>query len=370
MVLHVRGTVLPEREERSLWIDGGVLREEAAADADTVADGGWLLPGLVDVHTHPGAERPGDPFDESVLEQGLADHAAAGVLLIRAPGSAARIPGWAHDAEGLPRVRSAGPWLATPGRFFPGWGRHVTEAELAAAAVQEATAAQHAAVPHSAAQQAAAVPGTAPAAGWCKIIGDWGWDEPPVPLAVLREVTSAVHAIGGLVSVHAQTAAGCANAVAAGVDSLEHGMHLDPGLLDQMAAQGTALVPTLNAIAASAFEVRAGDPGPRRDSYLAGWAAMPRTARAAHEAGATVLAGTDSHPCGTVAEEVERLISAGLPRAAAVGAASWTARAWLGLPGLTDGAPADLVVFDEDPVAHPDVLHHPRRIILRGQILA
>ena len=191
-----------------------------------------------------------------------------------------------------------------------------------------------------------------------------------MPLAVLCEVTRAVHAIGGQVSVHAQTAAGCANAVAAGVDSLEHGMYLDPGLLDQMAAQGTALVPTLNAFAASAFRVRAGEPGPRRDAYLAGWAAMPPTARAAYEAGVTVLAGTDTHPCGTVAEEAERLISAGLPRAAAVGAASWTARAWLGLPGLTDGAPADLVVFDEDPVAHPDVLHHPRRVILRGQILA
>ncbi len=390
MVLHVRGTVLPEREERSVWIDGGVLREDPAADAETVADGGWLVPGLVDVHTHPGAERPGDPFDEAVLRRHLADHAAAGVLLIRAPGAAARIPGWAHDADGLPRVRSAGPWLATPGRFFPGWGRHVTEAELAGAAVQEAAAARAAAAQAATGQAAgaqaagpqaagapsaaAAPPGTPgsgppPAAGWCKIIGDWAWDEPPVPLAVLREVTSAVHAIGGRVSVHAQTAAGCANAVAAGVDSLEHGMHLDPGLLDQMAAQGTALVPTLNAFAAAAFGVRAGDPGPRRDAYLAGWASMPPTARAAYEAGVTVLAGTDTHPCGTVAEEVERLISAGLPRAAAVGAASWTARTWLGLPGLTDGAPADLVIFDEDPVAHPDVLHHPRRVILRGQIL-
>jgi imidazolonepropionase-like amidohydrolase len=396
MVLHVRGTVLPEREERSVWIDGGVLREDPAADAETVADGGWLMPGLVDVHTHPGAERPGDPFDEAVLRRHLADHAAAGVLLIRAPGAAARIPGWAHDADGLPRVRSAGPWLATPGRFFPGWGRHVTEAELAQAAVQEAAAALEAAQdaapggpgpettpgPPAAAGAASAArgpasapapaprPGAAPLSGWCKIIGDWAWDEPPVPLAVLREVTSTVHAIGGRVSVHAQTAAGCANAVAAGVDSLEHGMHLDPGLLDQMAAQGTALVPTLNAFAAAAFQVRAGDPGSRRDAYLAGWAAMPPTARAAYEAGVTVLAGTDTHPCGTVAEEVERLISAGLPRGAAVGAASWTARTWLGLPGLTDGAPADLVIFDEDPVAHPDVLHHPRRIILRGQILA
>jgi imidazolonepropionase-like amidohydrolase len=392
MVLHVRGTVLPEREERSLWIDGGVLREDPVPDAETVADGGWLLPGLVDVHTHPGAVQPGDPFDESVLRTDLAEHAATGVLLVRAPGSAARIPGWAHDAEGLPRVRSAGPWLATPGRFFPSWGRHVTEAELAGAAVEEAAAAQQAAATQQAAsmpeaagpagrgsgsglgtgQAAASAPGPAPAAagGWCKIIGDWAWDEPPVPLAVLRDVTSAVHAIGGKVSVHCQTAAGCANAVAAGVDSLEHGMHLDPGLLHQMAAQGTALVPTLNAFAASAFRVRAWDPGARRDSFLAGWAAMPPAARAAYEAGVTVLAGTDTHPCGTVAEEVERLISAGLPRADAVGAASWGARAWLGLPGLVDGAPADLVIFDEDPVAHPDVLHHPRRIILRGQILA
>jgi imidazolonepropionase-like amidohydrolase len=386
MVLHVRGTVLPDREERSLWIDGGVLREDPVADAETVADGGWLLPGLVDVHTHPGAEKPGDSFDESVLRADLAEHAAAGVLLIRAPGSAARIPGWAHDTEGLPRVRSAGPWLATPGRFFPSWGRHVTEAELAGAAAEESAAAQEAAgLPEAAGlagggpepglgtgQAATSAPRLAPAApaGWCKIIGDWAWDEPPVPLAVLRGVTSAVHAIGGKVSVHCQTAAGCANAVAAGVDSLEHGLHLDPDLLHQMAAQGTALVPTLNAFAAAAFRVRAWDPGPRRDSFLTGWAAMPARAGAAHEAGVTVLAGTDTHPCGTVAEEVERLISAGLPRAAAVGAASWTARAWLGLPGLSDGAPADLVIFDEDPVAHPDVLHHPRRIILRGQILA
>src|SRR5258705_4022410 len=147
MVLHVRGTVLPEREQRSLWIDGGVLREDPVADADTVADGGWLLPGLVDVHTHPGAERPGDPFDESLLRKHLADHAAAGVLLIRGPGAAARIPGLAHDAEGLPRVRSAGRWLATPGRFFPGWGRHLTEADLPGAAVQESIAALRAAQP-------------------------------------------------------------------------------------------------------------------------------------------------------------------------------------------------------------------------------
>ena len=174
MVLHVRGTVLPEREERSLWIDGGVLREDHVAGAETVAERGWLLPGLVDVHTHPGADKPGDPFDESVLRTDLAAHAAAGVLLIRAPGSAARIPGWAHDSESLPRVRSAGPWLATPGRFFPGWGRHVTEAELAEAAVRRQRSR-----PGGRSRGRHRLSGRHhPAAGWCKIIGDWAWDEP------------------------------------------------------------------------------------------------------------------------------------------------------------------------------------------------
>jgi imidazolonepropionase-like amidohydrolase len=110
-------------------------------------------------------------------------------------------------------------------------------------------------------------------------------------------------------------------------------------------------------------------PSLRPGWFLRGWATLPALARAAYEAGVTMLAGTDTHPCGTVAEEVERLISAGLPRAAALGAACWTARSWLGLPGLADGAPAGLVVFAGDPVAHPDVLHHPSRIILRGQVL-
>ena len=146
-------------------------------------------------------------------------------------------------------------------------------------------------------------------------------------------------------------------------------MHLDPALLGQMAAQGTALVPTLDALAAAAFRVQARPPGPAAADWLAAdGPAHDGPGRA--PAGVTVLAGTDSHPCGTVAEEVERLISAGLPREAAVGAASWSARSWLGLPGLADGTPADLVAFTEDPIAHPDVLHHPSRIILRGQILA
>ncbi|GAA1949341.1 amidohydrolase family protein [Kitasatospora viridis] len=344
----MRGVVLPEREERSFWIDGDRLRTEPVRGAELVVDGGWLLPGLVDAHTHPGTEDRAVPFGDQVLRRHLVAHRDAGVLLVRTPGSAARIPGWVDEDPELPRVRSAGRWLATPGRFFPGFGRDVDEADLARAAVEEAQA----------------------SSGWCKVVADWRFDQPALPLEVLRAVVTAVHAVGGKVAAHCQTADGCRNAVEAGVDSLEHGMHLDPGLLDLMAAQGTALVPTLSVFGAGADRMRAAEPSARRDWWLAGWAGMLPTVRAAHEAGVTLLAGTDSFPCGTVGSEVEWLVRAGLPAEIALGAASWAARDWLGLPGLVEGAPADLVAYDADPTLDPSVLAHPSRIILRGRIIA
>ncbi|MHA6759251.1 amidohydrolase family protein [Streptacidiphilus sp. PAMC 29251] len=350
MVFQVRGVVLPDREERTFWIDGDRLRSGPAAgpDTETVVDGGWLLPGLVDVHTHPGTEDLDVPFSDGVLRRHLTDHRDAGVLLVRTPGTAARMPEWVDQDPELPRVRSAGRWLATPGRFFPGFGRDVSEAEVVRAAVEEATA----------------------SSGWCKVIGDWKHTDPALPLEILTGVVEAVHAIGGRVAVHCQTAEGSRNAVLAGADSLEHGMHLDPDLIDRMAAQGTAFVPTLSVFGSSAESMRAREPGARRDWWLTGWDGLLPNVRAAHEAGVTVLAGTDSHPCGTIATEVDWLIKAGLPAEAALAAASWSARSWLGLPGLVDGAPADLTVYPTDPTLDPAVLAHPTRIILRGRVVA
>ncbi|TXL84557.1 amidohydrolase [Streptomyces sp. IB2014 016-6] len=350
MIMRIRGVVLPEREERTFWVDGERLRAEppsgaSAKQVETVVDGGWLLPGLVDVHTHPGTESPDDRFDEVLLREHLSAHRDAGVLLVRTPGTAQRMPGWVDREPDLPRVRSAGRWLATPGRFFPAAGRDVSEDELAGAAVEEATA----------------------ASGWCKVIGDWRWDEPAVPLDVLQETVAAVHSVGGRVAVHCQTAEGSRNAVLAGADSLEHGMHLDPALLDLMASQGTAYVPTLSAFAESAEVWRGRESSVRRSNWLDGWHGMNDNVRLAHEAGVTVLAGTDTFPCGTVATESRWLLRAGLPTEEAIGAASWTARDWLGLPGLIDGAPADLVAYDQDPTSEPGILGQPKRVILRGR---
>lgn len=178
MVFQVRGVLLPEREERSFWIDGDRLRTDPVPGAELVVDGGWLLPGLVDVHTHPGTEDVDVPFSDDTLRRHLTEHRDSGVLLVRTPGSAARLPSWVDEEPEMPRVRSAGRWPATPGRFFPGFGRDVSEADLARAAVEEAKA----------------------SSGWCKVIADWKYDEPALPQDVLTSVVQAVHAVGGRVA--------------------------------------------------------------------------------------------------------------------------------------------------------------------------
>ena len=71
-----------------------------------------------------------------------------------------------------------------------------------------------------------------------------------------------------------------------------------------------------------------------------------------------------------VGAAVQEATASGRAAAARPGCRAGLHRGTAAAGGLTEGAPADMIAFSEDPVAHPDVLHHPARIILRGQILA
>ena len=344
-VLRVRGRALPDGEPVDLYADGDRWTTEPVAGAELVAEG-WLIPGLVDAHTHPGAEKPGKPLDEALLRDDLHEHVAAGVTMIRSPGLAADPPAWFGRDSDVPRAVHAGPWIAQVGQFFDGWGRRASHAELPALAAAQAQR-----------------------AGWAKLIGDWSVGDEPIPADVLAAVVAAVHAVGGRVAVHAQHPGGSAAAVAAGVDSLEHGMWLDPSLLPQMAAQGTALTPTLFTIVDDLPKAASAPEGPRKDWYVGGASVHAELTAAAAEAGVTILAGTDSRPHGRVASEIRALAAAGVPAHDALAAGSWAARAYLGLPGLAEGAPADAVVYDSDPRADLGQLGHPRAVILRGQLV-
>ena len=95
--------------------------------------------------------------------------------------------------------------------------------------------------------------------------------------------------------------------------------------------------------------------------------------RRAHEAGIPVYTGTDaggSLPHGLIRSEILALVGAGIPQPEVIANASWAAREWLGMPGLVEGAPADLVVYDADPRVDLAALMTPRRIVLRGTVVA
>src|SRR5258708_7315034 len=76
--------------------------------------------------------------------------------------------------------------------------------------------------------------------------------EDPDPLQVTEAELSAIadeaHRMGYKLAAHAEGLAGCEAAIAAGADTVEHGMflHRRPDLLARMAASGQVLVPTLS----------------------------------------------------------------------------------------------------------------------------
>jgi len=345
-VLRVRGRALPDGEPVDLYADGDRWTDEPVAGAEIVGEG-WLLAGLVDAHTHPGAEKPGQPLDDALLRRDLLEHLYAGVTLLRAPGLAGPPPAWFGQDPDLPRAVHAGRWIAQPGQFFDGWGERPAFEDL----------------PQVAAEQARR-------SGWAKVVVDWSLGDQVMPVQVLRATVEAVHAVGGRLAVHSQHLAGGAAAVAAGVDSLEHGMCLDSALLPEMARRGIALTPTLAVLTAGLRRVRDRPDDPRRDWYLHGAGAHGQLCVDAADAGVTLLAGTDSRPHGRIADEVRALARAGVDPHRALGAASWTARSYLGLGGLEPGAPADAVIYDTDPRADLTQLSAPRAVLLRGRLTA
>jgi imidazolonepropionase-like amidohydrolase len=349
--LHIRATVLPGGLERDLFVteEGTITFDGSSGDARTVAEGGFVLPGLVDVHAHLAMNSPaGDdaPPRDRTLASARAQ-LAGGVLAIREPGAPNHQARGLGPADGLPRVFSAGRWLAPPGRFFEGLAREVSGEELAAAAVEESAD-----------------------GGWAKVIGDWreeGVISANYPADVLIEAVAAVHAAGRRMAVHAIEAQAVEMAVGSGCDSIEHGLAVRPRHLEAMVGAGTALVPTMCAVG-TLPPPDATDAVKRQNAE---WAAnQPDTVRSAWEAGVRILAGTDVVPGhGEIRQEVARLVGAGLPPEVALGAASWDARDFLGLPGIEEGAPGDLVVFGADPLEDLEALAHPLLIVLDGRIV-
>ncbi|SFL83054.1 amidohydrolase family protein [Geodermatophilus ruber] len=352
--LHLAGVVLPEGEHRDLWVRGGRITFDPVPGAETVSRGGWLVPGLVDAHCHVGIGFGGVHVEDlpGLREQLLAER-AAGVLAVRDCGSPVDTRAL-DDEPDLPRVVRAGRHIARTRRYIPGLAVEREPAELVEEVRVQARRGD----------------------GWVKLVGDWidrgiGDLAPEWPADVLAAAIAAAHEEGARVTAHTFGTDALPDLIRAGIDCIEHGTGLTEELIGEMVARGTAVVPTLVNVANFPGFATAGEA--RFPAYASTmrrlYASSGAVVRAAFEAGVPVFAGTDAGggiAHGRIAEEVRALAGAGLPTEAAVAAGSWAARSWLGLPGIEEGAPADLVVYDADPRKDLDTLARPRCTVLRG----
>jgi imidazolonepropionase-like amidohydrolase len=253
-------------------------------------------------------------------------------------------------------VITAGRFLAPPGGYFPGLAREVSSGELPDAVEDEARA----------------------SGAWVKLIGDFigpdrrlraNWSP-----EVLSEATHRAHAVGCRVAIHVMTEPVIEAAIDARVDSIEHGTGMRPDHLEAMAAHGIAWVPTLTpggADEAVAFAKAMGMPTDTLDWLRNAYDRTPAMVALAAATGVRVLAGTDAgqHPHGTLVQQIQLLHAVGVPAEQALAAASWDARAYLGLPGIQSGLPADFIVYAGDPRADLPTLYHPELIVLDGRVI-
>jgi imidazolonepropionase-like amidohydrolase len=357
--LHVRAVLLPDDEQRDVYVvDGRLAFERPAGDIETVAASGFALPGLVDAHCHVGLDAEGGVPPDVARVQALTDR-DRGALLLRDAG----VPHTHLELDAdplLPRIVHAGRHLARTRRYLRGYGLEIEPDALPAAAAEQARR-----------------PG-GHGAPWVKFVGDWidrevGDLMPCWPREALIDAVARAHEAGARVAVHVFGEEALPDLIDAGVDSLEHGTGLTPDLIDDVAARGIAVVPTV--INVGNFDKFA-DLATKYPVYAARMRRLKRTSaqrlRDAHDAGIPLYVGTDAGgqlPHGLVVDEMLAMRDIGIPDADVLAAGSWRGREWLGLPGLVEGAPADIVVYDADPRSDLGVLKDPRRIVVRGNVV-
>lgn len=356
-VLHLTGPVLlgpgPDDVVGELWVlDGRVSRSRPGGDHDVTRLDGWVLPGLVDAHCHIGLGPDGAVDDETALAQAVADR-DAGVLAVRDAGSPADTR-WLQERDDVPRIVRAGRHVARTRRYLRGFAEEVEPEDLAATVTRQARRGD----------------------GWVKVVGDWidrdlGDLAPCWPRKALEAAVAAAHVEGARITAHVFGEDALPDLLEAGFDGLEHACGLTPETTALAAQRGVAVVPTLVNIATfPSIAARGEAKFPTYAAHMRALHARRReTVAAAHEAGVPVFTGTDAGsvmPHGLLPQEVAELVAAGLSPRAALDAACWGARRWLGMPDLEEGASADCVVLPADPREDVGVLAAPRAVVLRG----
>jgi imidazolonepropionase-like amidohydrolase len=334
--------------------------------------GATLLPGLVDTHVHLAFDASADPVGglarrgDAEVAQAMARAARAalqgGVTTVRDLGDRGYLSLELRGRPGLPTIVAAGPPITTPGGHchFLG-GATAPTAGGVRAAVRE-HAARDVDVIKIMASGGNLTPGSRQ-------------DLAQFPSDVLRAAVDEAHRLGLGVTAHAHAVTAIADAVAAGVDGLEHvtfwtedSVDAPAHLIRMIAGQQIAVGATVGLVPVPG----AGGPPPavadRRPAIIA-------NLRRLYEAGASMVAGTDAglapmKPHDVVRHAPPMLRQLGFGPAEALRAITSVAAGVCGLGHckgrIAPGFDADILAVDGDPVADPGALHHIRAVYARG----
>lgn len=199
-------------------------------------------------------------------------------------------------------------------------------------------------------------------------------DAPQLTLEELTAVVDEAHRLGKKVAAHCHGDIAGKTAIAAGVDSLEHGSFLKPDTLAQMKAKGVYLVPTL--LAAEWVNTKLDRLPPSIvEKARAALQARSQMFKDALKAGVRIGFGTDSavSPHGLNAREFALMVSLGMTPAAALRSATSVDAALLGLSAklgtLEAGKLADVVAVPGNPLTDIRVTEHVVFVMKEGVVV-
>lgn len=330
-------------------IDADRIAEHDGLPTDVVVDGTGktLLPGLIDAHTHT--------FDGD-LAQALTFGVTTELDMFCLPANLTRQRELAAERDDVADIRSAGTLATAP-------GGHPSQLMTV---LGDATSFGDAVGPFdtiAGADQAEKFVDARLAEGidYLKVVVDdgtvHGADLPVLAPDVVAALVEAAHAVGLKVIAHAITAGEVEIALDAGVDGLAHvwadAGPTTPELAARIAAQGVFVVSTL-----VYFEVISRHGSGAADHAVTGSGDNAvHTARVLHQAGATLLAGTDATPFAPIhGESLHRelvlLTECGLTNEEALAAATSVPAHHFGLTDrgrIVPGLRADLLLVEGDP---------------------